>query len=45
MTKDLPQVGLGLDWNPLRLDQRVGLETGISALQDTALRVRFTLDP
>jgi outer membrane protein assembly factor BamA len=45
VTEDLPQVGLGLDWNPLRLNQRVGLATGITALQDNAFRVRFTLDP
>jgi outer membrane protein assembly factor BamA len=45
VTEDLPQVGLGLDWNPLKLDPRVGLETGVAALQDPSFRVRFTLDP
>ncbi len=41
----LPQVGLGLDWNPLRLDRRVGPDNGLAALQDPGFRIRFTLDP
>jgi len=43
--EDLPQVGLGLDWNPLRLARQVGLNNGIAALQDSGFRIRFTLDP
>ncbi|HUV13926.1 MAG TPA: BamA/TamA family outer membrane protein, partial [Acidobacteriota bacterium] len=41
----LPQVGLGFDWNPLRLARQIGSDNPIAALQNSSFRIRFTLDP